>query len=176
VGFSSPEFVVATVLVSVFALRLRVLPVAGITTPIHFVLPALTMAIPVCAALCQMLRNELTEVLHQDYVRTALAKGLPEWRVLTVHALPNAMLPFLTLVAYQVGRCIGGAFLIETIYNIPGMGRLAVGAVLSRDYPVVLAVTLVMTFAFVITSLLVDMIAWSIDPRIRDSAGSGDSV
>jgi ABC-type dipeptide/oligopeptide/nickel transport system permease component len=169
-GFSAPEFVVATVLVSTFALRLRVLPVAGVTTPLHFVLPSITMAIPLCAGLCQILRNELVAILQKDYVRTARAKGLSESRILWVHALRNAALPFLAVVAYQVGRCIGGAFLIESIFNIPGVGRLAVSAVLQRDYPVVLAVTTIMTLGFVVNSLLLDLVAGVLDPRIQFAA------
>ena len=166
IGLSFPEFVIATFLVLVFSIRLRVLPVAGTTTPIHLVLPIVTMAIPLCAALSQVLRSELAEVIQQNYVRTARAKGLTEHRVLMVHALPNAILPFLTVVAIQVGRCIGGAFLIETIYNIPGVGWLVVSSVLQRDYPVVLAVTMVMTFAFVINSLVFDLVSGILDPRV----------
>lgn len=169
-GFSAPEFVVATVLVSTFALRLRVLPVAGVTTPLHFVLPSITMAIPLCAGLCQVLRSEMIALLQKDYIRTARAKGLSESRILWVHALRNAALPFLAVVAYQVGRCIGGAFLIENIFNIPGVGRLAVSAVFQRDYPVVLAVTTIMTFGFVVNSLLLDLVAGVLDPRIHSAA------
>ena len=169
IGFSTPEFVVATVLVSIFALQLHMLPVAGVTTPIHFVLPSICMALPLCASLSQVLRNELTEVFQKDYTRTARAKGLSALRILTAHALPNAALPFLMVVSYQIGRCIGGAFLIESIFNIPGVGRLAVSAVLQRDYPVVLAVTVVMTLALVASSLLVDLLAGFLDPRIHGS-------
>lgn len=168
-GFSTPEFVVATILISIFALRLRVLPVAGITTPLHFILPSISMALPLCATLSQVLRNELAEVFQRDYIRTAKAKGLSALRILTAHALPNAALPFLVMVSYQVGRCIGGAFLIESIFNIPGVGRLAVSAVLQRDYPVVLAVTVVMTFGFIACSLAVDLVAGFLDPRIHRS-------
>ena len=166
-GFSTPEFVVATVLVSIFALLLRVLPVAGVNTPLHFVLPTISMALPLCAALTQVLRNELTEIFQKDYMQTARAKGLSALRILTAHALPNAVLPFLVVISYQVGRCIGGAFLIESIFNIPGVGRLAVSAVLERDYPVVLAVTAVMTFGFVASSLAVDLFAGFLYPRIH---------
>jgi ABC-type dipeptide/oligopeptide/nickel transport system permease component len=166
IGFSLPEFVVATFLVLVFSLRLHLLPVAGISSPIYMVLPAVTMAIPTCAGMCQVLRSDLVDIMQQDYVRTAWAKGLSGFRVLTVHALPNAIQPFLAIVAFQIGRCIGGAFLIETIYNIPGVGRLAILAITQRDYPVVLAVTTIMTLAFVISSLFVDLLAGVFDPRI----------
>ena len=166
IGISLPEFVIAIFLVSLFSLRLGLLPVAGDSTPAHFILPALTMAVYSCAVMAQILRGELEEVMQQDYVRTARAKGQSIFRAVRVHALPNAALPFLAVVAIQVGRCIGGAFLIETIYNIPGVGRLAVQAVMQRDYPVVLAVTTLMTVAFVIVNLVVDLLAGVFDPRI----------
>lgn len=166
VGFSLPEFVVATLLVFIFSLQLHLLPVAGISSPAYLVLPVVTMAIPTCAAMCQVLRSDLLEIMQQDYVRTAWASGLGRFRVLMVHVLPNAIQPFLNMVAFQAGRCIGGAFLIETIYNIPGVGRLAVLAIAQRDYPVVLGVTILMTLAFVISSLLADLMAGMFDPRL----------
>lgn len=165
-GFSLPEFVVATFLVLIFSLRLHLLPVAGISSPIYLVLPIITMAIPTCAGLCQVLRSDLQDIMQRDYVRTAWANGLSRSRVLMVHVLPNAIQPFLNIVAFQAGRCIGGAFLIEAIYNIPGIGRLAVMAVAQRDYPVVLGVTILMTLAFVISSLAADLLAGLLDPRL----------
>lgn len=164
-GVSLPEFAVAALLISIFSLQLQLLPVAGVSTPKHFILPAATMVIYLSAALSQILRTEMVEVIQQDYVRTARAKGLSRFRVLTVHALPNAILPFLTVVATWIGRAIGGAFLIETIFNIPGVGRLAVQAVMHRDYPVVLAVTTVMSLGFVLSSLMADLLASALNPR-----------
>lgn len=169
VGFSLPEFVVAALLILILSLRLHLLPVAGISSPIYLVLPVVTMAIPVCAGMCQVLRSDLQEIMQQDYVRTARAGGLGPFRVLMFHALPNAIQPFLNIVAFQAGRCIGGAFLIETIYNIPGVGRLAILAIQQRDYPVILGVTVLMTLAFVISSLLVDLLAGIFDPRLASA-------
>jgi ABC-type dipeptide/oligopeptide/nickel transport system permease component len=170
VGISLPEFATAAFLVSIFALQLGVLPVAGASSPAHFVLPALTMGLSQCAGLCRVLRSELQAVVHEDYVRTALAKGVGSSGVLARHVLPNAIGPFLTLAGIQIGRAIGGAFLIETIFNIPGLGRLAVLAVLQRDYPVILAVTIVMTSGIALVNIVVDCLQGVFNRRISVAA------
>lgn len=174
-GISLPEFVVALPLVWLLALTFPVLPVAGTSTPLHFVLPAITIAIPMGATLSQVLGSEIAEVMQQPYVLAARAKGLSGLRLVMIHVLPNALQPFLPVVGFQVGRCVAGAFLIETIYNIPGVGRLAVMAVMQRDYPVVLAVTTLMAVAFVVANLLAELLARAIDPRITCTAtGKGE--
>jgi len=166
IGISLPEFAIAALLVLIFSLQLQLLPVAGVSSPWYFILPAMTITVSLCAVLAQVLRSELGDELRKDYVRTARAKGLREMRVLTIHAIPNAIQPFLPVVAAQVGRCIGGAFIIETIFNIPGVGRLAIEAVLHRDYPVVLAVTTLMSVAFIVSNLAVDLMAGIFNPRM----------
>jgi ABC-type dipeptide/oligopeptide/nickel transport system permease component len=166
IGISLPEFVTATVLVSVFSLRLNLLPVAGVADPVHFVLPVITMAVYQCAALSRVLRGELRSAMHERYTLAARARGISRWDVLTRHALPNAIGPFMTLAGIQLGRAIGGAFLIETIFNIPGVGRVAVQAVLQRDYPVILAVTTVVVAAFALVSLVVDWLYALVDKRV----------
>lgn len=166
IGISLPEFAVAAIFVLIFSQRLQLLPVAGVSSPCYFILPAMTITVSLCAVLSQVLRNEIGDELRKDYIRTARAKGLSERRVLTNHALPNAIQPFLPVVGAQVGRCIGGAFLIETIFNIPGVGRLAIEGVLHRDYPVVLAVTTLMSVAFIVSNLAVDLLAGVLNPRM----------
>lgn len=167
VGISLPDFVLATFLVVVFSLRLDWLPVAGYETAAHFILPAITLAVRPCALLSRMMRASMLEVIHQDYIRTARAKGLGSLSVIGNHALRNALLPVLTVVGVQVGRILSGAFVVETIFNIPGIGRVGVTAVLQRDYPVILGATLVLATAFLITTLIVDILYALVDPRIR---------
>lgn len=167
VGVSLPDFVLATFLVVIFSLELNWLPVAGYETAAHFVLPALTLAVRPCALISRMMRASMLEVIHQDYVRTARAKGLGGVAVIGNHALRNALLPVLTVIGIQVGRILSGAFVVETIFNIPGIGRVGVTAVLQRDYPVILGATLVLAAAFLITTLIVDILYALVDPRIR---------
>ena len=109
----------------------------------------------------------MLEVIHQDYVRTARAKGLSSFAVISRHALRNALLPVLTVIGVQVGRILSGAFIVETIFNIPGIGRVGVTAVLQRDYPVILGATLVLATAFLVTTLVVDILYALVDPSIR---------
>lgn len=167
VGISLPEFVLATFLVAVFALGLHLLPVAGLDTPIHYILPSVTMAAYPCAVLSRMLRASLLEVLGQQYIVAAHAKGLSEFAVIMHHGMRNAFLPVLTALGIQVGRILGGAFVIETIFNIPGLGRVGMTAILQRDYPVILGTTILLTTAFLLTSLVVDVLYGVLDPRIR---------
>ncbi len=167
VGVSVPDFALATVLVVIFALQLNWLPVAGYETAAHFVLPALTLAVGPCALLSRMVRASMLEVIHLEYVTTARAKGLSERVIVIRHVLRNALLPVLTVIGVMVGRVLSGAFIIETIFNIPGIGRIGVTAVLQRDYPVILGATLVLALAFLITNLVVDLLYSVLDPRIR---------
>ena len=167
IGISLPDFVLATLLVIVFSLQFDWLPVAGAGTPAHFVLPIITLAVRPCALLSRMVRASMLDVIREDYVRTARAKGVGEWHVLHRHALGNALLPVLTVVGILIGRVLSGAFIVETIFNIPGIGRVGVTAVLQRDYPVVLAATLILAAAFILTTLIVDVLYAVVDPRIR---------
>jgi peptide/nickel transport system permease protein len=167
IGISLPDFVLATLLVIVFSLQFEWLPVAGIGTPAHYVLPVITLAVRPCALLSRMVRASMLDVIREDYVRTARAKGVSERRVLHRHALGNALLPVLTVIGVLVGRILSGAFIVETIFNIPGIGRVGVTAVLQRDYPVVLAATLILAAAFIVVTLVIDVLYAVIDPRIR---------
>jgi len=136
----------------------------------HFqrlVLPALALALPVLAALSRILRASMLEALAQDYVRTARAKGVAEWRVIAEHALRNALIPFVTSAGIMAGYLFGGSVVVEQVFAIPGLGRLMVGAIAERNYPLVQASILLATLAFVGVNLLVDLLYLAIDPRAR---------
>jgi ABC-type dipeptide/oligopeptide/nickel transport system permease component len=166
-GISIPSFALATFLIVVFALKLDLLPVAGLTTPAHYVLPCLTMAAQPAALLARLLRASMLEVINQEFIITARAKGLRETAVIVRHALKNAMLPTLTVLGIMVGRVLAGAFLIETVFSIPGIGRIGVQAVIQRDYPVILAITVLLSVVFLLVTFIVDLMYGLLDPRIR---------
>lgn len=166
-GVTVPDFVIATLLISLFALQLQILPVAGSSTAAHYVLPAITLALQPCAFMARTVRAAMISTLDQDYIVTARAKGLHRTTIVLRHALRNACIPVLTIVGVQFGRILGGAFVIETIFNIPGLGRVAVNAVMQRDYPVILAVTVLLTAAFLLSSYLVDLLYGLVDPRLH---------
>jgi ABC-type dipeptide/oligopeptide/nickel transport system permease component len=166
-GISMPSFALATFLIVIFSVQLGLLPVAGLTSPAHFVLPCLAMAAQPCALLARLLRASMLEVIHQEYMITARAKGLKEFWVIVRHGLRNALLPSVTVFGIMVGRIMAGSFLIETIFSIPGLGRIGVQAVVQRDYPVILAITVLLSVAFPLVTLVVDLLYGLLDPRIR---------
>ncbi len=166
-GISLPSFALATFFIVIFSLQLNLLPVAGLTTPAHFVLPCLTMAAQPAALLARLLRASMLEVINQEYVTTARAKGLRESVVIVRHALKNALLPTLTVLGIMVGRILAGAFLIETVFSIPGIGRIGVQAVVHRDYPVILGITVMLSVVFLFVTYIVDFLYGLLDPRIR---------
>lgn len=169
-GISLPDFALATFMILLFALRLDWLPVAGYETPAHFVLPAITLATRPCALLSRLVRASMLEVLHQDYMTTARAKGLSSRAVIIRHGLRNALFPVLTVIGILIGRILSGSFIVETIFNIPGIGRLGVTAVLQRDYPVILGATLALAVAFLLSTFVIDLLYGVIDPRIRTTS------
>jgi ABC-type dipeptide/oligopeptide/nickel transport system permease component len=166
-GVSVPSFVVALLLILVLALGLRLVPVSGWGEPRHFVLPVLALLVQPLAYITRMTRAGIVQVLGQEYVRTAHAKGCSPRRVLLVHVVPNAGLAVITVIALASSYALTGALVVETIFRIPGMGQAAVGALFQRDYPMVQAVGLVYTAVFVTTSLLADLGYALLDPRIR---------
>jgi peptide/nickel transport system permease protein len=166
-GMSVPSFVVAVGLILTLALGLGAVPVSGWGEPRHYVLPVLALLIQPLAYIARMTRAGVLQVLGQDYVRTAHAKGLPPWRVLAGHVLPNAALSIITVAALALSYALTGALVVETIFRIPGMGQAAVGALFQRDYPMVQAVGLVYTVVFITTNLLADVGYALADPRIR---------
>lgn len=166
-GLSVPNFAVATFLVYAFAIKLGVLPVAGWGRLDQAVLPVLILTIPSAAYIARLTRTFMLEVLGQDYIRTARAKGLSEPVVILRHALRNIMVPLLTSMGIIFGGLISGTFVVETIFNIPGLGRMAIDSVFARDYPVAMAIVMLFTAFFVLINLLVDVAYAIIDPRIR---------
>ncbi|OHV77008.1 ABC transporter permease [Rhizobium sp. LCM 4573] len=176
-GISSPAFLSALIGLYIFSVRLNWMPSGGMLTPgaefsigdllHHLVLPASLLAIAQAALITRYMRASLLEVLNQDYVRTARAKGVYEFWVITKHALRNALLPVVTLIGSTIGLAIGGAIFIESVFNWPGMGLLLVDAVETRDYPVIMGATLVIGACVIVVNLLTDITYAVIDPRIK---------
>ncbi len=170
VGVSMPIFWLGLLLLMAFALQLQWLPPGGDVArfgPSAAFLPWVTLGISYAALLTRMVRTEMIEVLQQDYVRSARAKGLAEFVVNYRHGLKNAMLPVITVIGLQVGGLLSGAVLTETIFDMPGLGRLLVDSLARRDYPVIQGCVLVITFIFVLTNLVVDVTYGFFDPRVR---------
>jgi ABC-type dipeptide/oligopeptide/nickel transport system permease component len=166
-GQAVPIFWLALLLIALFGVRLRWLPVYGSGSLAHFVLPAVSLSTIIMGRLARLVRSSMLEVLGQDYVRTARAKGLGESRVLAVHSLRNASIPIVTLLGLQFAQLLGGAVVTETIFAWPGIGRLVVEAIFNRDFPVVQGVVLVVSLIFVAVNVLVDLSYAVLDPRIR---------
>jgi len=176
-GISSPAFLSALIGLYIFSVRLHWMPSGGMLTPgadfsvvdllRHLILPASLLAIAQAALIARYMRASLLEVLNQDYVRTARAKGVYEFWVIAKHALRNALLPVVTLIGSTIGLAIGGAIFIESVFNWPGMGLLLVDAVGARDYPVIMGATLVIGACVIIVNLLTDITYAVIDPRIK---------
>jgi len=165
-GLSMPIFWIGLCLIVVFALWLPWLPVGGTGSLAHLVLPAVTLALPSIAVIARMTRSSVLEVLREDYVRTARAKGVAERLVVVKHALRNAFIPIVTLLGLQAGQLMGGAVLTETVFAWPGLGRLMVKAIFARDYVLLQGAVLVFALAFVVVNLLVDLSYGALDPRV----------
>lgn len=174
-GFSVPVFVVGYALIYVFAIQLSWVPVQGYRSPVdglgdffqRIILPSCTLAVIYIALIARITRASVIEVLGEDYIRTARAKGLTERTVLMRHALRNAAVPIVTVIGIGIALLIGGVVVTESVYNIPGLGRLTVDAVLARDYPVIQAVILMFSFVYVLINLAIDLAYSFFDPRIR---------
>jgi ABC-type dipeptide/oligopeptide/nickel transport system permease component len=177
-GLSIPNFTLALLLIFVFAMKLQWFPITGIgsaTTPnqtfwgqfLPYFLPAVALGIQQTAILTRLLRSSMLEILTQDYIRTAYAKGVSNWSVMVVHALKNALIPLVTVIAIQLGYLVGITITIEFIFAIPGMGYALLNAVIYRDFPVIQGFTLVMAIFFILANLLADIVYTLIDPRIR---------
>lgn len=166
-GVSLPNFWLGPLLIILFSIQLGWLPVSGRGTLAHLVLPALTLGMGMSAILTRMTRAALLEQLHEDYVRTARAKGVSEARVLVRHALRNALTVIVTLVGLQFGSLLAGAIIVETIFSWPGVGRLLIQAIQTRDYPVVQGCVLAIALSYVVVNLVTDLFYALIDPRVR---------
>lgn len=166
-GISIPNFAMAAYLVYLFSIKLQVLPVAGWGSFAQAVLPVGILAIAPAAYIARLSRTYMLEVLQQDYIRTARAKGLRERLVIYRHALRNTLVPLLTTIGIIFGGLLSGTFVIETVFNIPGLGRLAIQSIFARDYPVTMAIVLLFTGFYTLINLAVDLLYGVIDPRIR---------
>lgn len=168
-GQAMPVFWLGLLLILLFGVELQWLPISGRGGITHLILPALTLGLYSTARNARMIRSSLLEVMGQDYIRTARAKGLGEWSVVYRHALRNALVPVITLIGLQVGVLLGGAVVTETIFAWPGVGRLVINAIHGKDYPVVQAAVLLLAVIVVVTNLLVDLAYAYLDPRVRFS-------
>jgi peptide/nickel transport system permease protein len=166
VGAAVPNFWLAFLLILYLSVRLKLFPTMGADTWLHVVLPALVLALGLAASYARLLRASLCDALSQDYVRTAMAKGLSSRRVILVHALKNALIPFVTVLGMSMGHLLGGSVVVEAIFSWPGLGKFAWDAIMIRDYPAVQGVVLVMAVLFVVTNLLVDLAYRLLDPRV----------
>lgn len=174
IGVSAPSFWVALMLIFVFSYKLRLFPATGLPSFAtagfdmfkHLVLPSTSLALMSSALTARLVRSNMLEVLRQDYMRTARAKGLSEVRVILIHGFWNALIPTVTVVGMQLGSLLGGAVITETIFALPGVGRLAVDAILARDFPVVQGVVLLVACVITFVNLAVDLLYGFLDPRI----------
>jgi ABC-type dipeptide/oligopeptide/nickel transport system permease component len=166
-GQSIPVFWLGLMLIMLFAVGLHWLPALGSGGPDHLVLPTISLGMFSAAATARLLRAGLIDVLEQEFVRTARAKGLAERSVLLGHAVRNALIPVVTMLGLQFGALLGGALVTETIFAWPGMGRLLIQAIYNRDYPLAQAAILWLALIFVAVNLLVDVLYAALDPRIR---------
>lgn len=174
-GAAIPTFFLGIVLILIFAVRLKWVPSGGYVPiqedPVqHFkvmILPAFTLGFSAAGLLARLVRSSMLDVMRDDYIRTAMAKGLKFRKVVTGHALRNALIPAVTVVGYSLGALLGGAVVTETVFNIPGMGRLVVQSISRRDYPLIQGAVMMIAGIYVLVNLLVDILYVYIDPRIR---------
>jgi ABC-type dipeptide/oligopeptide/nickel transport system permease component len=166
-GISMPQFFLGILLMLLFSVYLGWLPLTGMGSWQHLILPTLTLGIPNAAIISRITRSSLIEVLNQDYVRTARAKGLSERVVINRHAFRNALIPVVTVAGLQMGYLLGGAVVTETVFAWPGIGRLIVQSIASRDFPVVQAAVLLLAVTFVLINLFTDLLYRLLDPRIK---------
>jgi peptide/nickel transport system permease protein len=174
-GFSVPVFVLGYMLIYLLSMKLQLLPVQGYRSPgdglgpflAHITLPTLTLSVIFIALIARMTRASTIEILQEDYVRTAYAKGQNEFVILFRHVLANAAVPIVTVIGIGIALLIGGVVVTESVYNIPGLGRLVLDAVLARDYPIIQGLILFLSFVYIVINLLIDISYAFLDPRIR---------
>ena len=174
IGFSVPVFIVAYLLILLFSIELRWLPVqgyrplsAGLWEHVrHLLLPAMALGTVYIALITRIVRTSVIDTLNEDYIRTARAKGVSEWKVLTHHALSNAAVPILTIIGISITMLIGGVVVTESVFNIPGLGRLVLDAVLSRDFTVIQSLIVLFSLIYILVNLLIDISYMVVDPRI----------
>ncbi|RZF26892.1 glutathione ABC transporter permease GsiC [Paraburkholderia sp. UYCP14C] len=166
-GISFPAFALGMLLMEIFSVQLGWLPIVGDGSWRSYVLPSLTLGAAVAAVMARFTRASFVEVLHEDFVRTARAKGVPERLVIVKHCLRNALIPVVTMMGLQFGFLLGGSIVVEVVFNWPGLGQLLVDAVSMRDYPIIQALVLLFSLEFIIINLIVDVLYAVINPTIR---------
>ena len=166
-GISFPAFALGMVLMQIFSVQLNWRPTVGADTWRHYIQPSVTLGAAVAAIMARFTRSSFVDILQEDYVRTARAKGLPESRVIAKHGLRNALIPVVTMMGLQFGFLLGGSIVVEVVFNWPGMGRLLVDSVDARDYPVIQGLVLLFSLEFVLINLIVDVLYAVINPTIR---------
>jgi ABC-type dipeptide/oligopeptide/nickel transport system permease component len=167
IGVSMPSFWLGLLLIFALSLQFRLLPATGGGDVQHLILPAITLGLGAAAILARLTRSSMLEVLRQEYVTTARAKGLAEWLVIGRHALKNALIPVVTIFGLQFGQLLAGTFVVETVFARPGLGRLIIDGILNKDFPMVQGVVLVVAVSYVLVNLAVDLVYAVLDPRIR---------
>jgi ABC-type dipeptide/oligopeptide/nickel transport system permease component len=167
IGQATPVFWLGLMLILLFSVQWALLPSSGRGGPANLLMPAVTLGAPLMALVTRLVRSSMLDILGEDYIRTARAKGLPRPAVVYRHALRNMLIPLVTVVGLQLGALLGGAVITETIFAWPGVGRLVVTAITARDYPLVQAATLLVSVYFVAINLLLDVLYVYIDPRVR---------
>ncbi len=166
-GISFPAFALGMVLMQIFSVQLGWLPTVGADTWRHYILPSLTLGAAVAAIMARFTRSSFVDILGEDYIRTARAKGLDETRVVIKHGMRNALIPVVTMMGLQFGFLLGGSIVVEKVFNWPGLGRLLVDAVDMRDYKVIQALVLLFSLEFILINLIVDVLYGIINPTIR---------
>lgn len=167
IGVSAPSFWLGLILLLVFSLWLKMLPAVGASTLLHYVLPSVTLGARGAGIIARQTRSAMLDVIRQDFIRTARAKGLPERAVIYRHALKNALIPVITVIGLQFGVLLAGSVIVEKVFTMPGLGRVMVDSIAYRDYPMVQGSVLVVAVSFVVVNLLVDVMYAAVDPRIH---------
>jgi peptide/nickel transport system permease protein len=170
---SVPGFWLALQLIILFALHLKLLPASGLRSISAYILPVTCNALMSVASITRMTRSSMLEVIRQDYIRTARAKGMTEGRLVRKHAIKNALIPVVTMLGSQMSMLIGGSVIIESIFSIPGMGTLLITGINQRDYPMILGITVIICIFVSIMNLLVDLVYSAIDPRVKAQFSEG---
>jgi glutathione transport system permease protein len=166
-GISFPSFALGMMLIQIFSVKLGWLPTVGAASWQHYILPSLTLGASVAAVMARFTRSSFIDVLHEDYIRTARAKGLKESVVVIKHSLRNAMIPVITMMGLQFGFLLGGSIIVEKVFNWPGLGRLLIDSVEARDYPIIQIEVLLFSLEFILINLVVDFLYAAMNPTIR---------
>ncbi len=166
-GIAVPGFVVATIMLFLFGVRLKILPTIGLTTPFHYIMPAIALSFYPTAYISRLMRSSMLDVLGQDYMRTARAKGLSWFVSLFKHALRNAILPVVTYLGPLMAYILTGSFVVERIFNIPGLGSKFISSITDRDYPLIMGTTIFLAFLIITMNVVVDIVYKIVDPRIK---------